>query len=94
MKNSLWLTSILLLVLAIPSNFSQIGLGDGSGITTTRLAILQGKREWVQRVPAAQVATPGPTGTLEPAYPIEPGTSPLGLIIGAVVYASLMRRRN
>lgn len=104
MKNSLWPTLLLLFVFIMPSNLIQTHVWDGSQKTTTGLTIPQGNREWRQKVPAAQEATPGPTGTLEAAYPIEPGTSTLGLIIGAliivltvlggVIYASLMQRRN
>ncbi|HEX6303513.1 MAG TPA: hypothetical protein VFZ76_04935 [Anaerolineales bacterium] len=71
---------------------------------TAGLVGIQRDIEWGQEAPAVQEATPGPTGTLEAAYPIEPGTSPLGIIIGAVIivltvlggvaYVSLVQRKN
>lgn len=106
MRNSLWFASIFLIVMMMPSSLSQPNEQDGNEITTTGLARLQWNEneEWVQDVPAAQAATPEPTETPEVPYPIEPGTSPLGIIIGAVIivltvlsgvaYASLVRRKN
>lgn len=104
MRNSLWFASIFLIVMMMPSSLSQPNEQDGNEITTTGLARLQWNEEWGQDVPAAQAATPEPTETPEVPYPIEPGTSPLGIIIGAViivltvlggvVYANLMRRKN
>lgn len=104
MKNSLWLASILLFILLVSSNFDGTAERVGGGGATAGFSFLRQDVERSVVVPPAQEATPGPAETPAIPYPIEPGTSTLGLIIGAliivltvlggVIYASLVRRRN